>query len=215
MEPCSSASVIHHTTQKRAREERNWFWLVNCLAKSRWQNNAPFGVGGWKTLGTRLHGVNKLLRTVQTVPYPQCLWSSWHSVASWMPGIAQTVDIFSVLLYSASYPLRPHPSISIFRSQRKLKIIVKPVHLDSFEYKFRHKKKNERIQQVYTSNDRSAYCIIIMHGRSTIKEKTMTMTRFILRGLQGTVTKLGNLGLTSKITTGMPLLKRLRNYRTR
>lgn len=58
-----------------------------------------------------------------------------------MPGIAQTVDIFSVLLYSASYPLRPHPSISTFRPQRKLKIIVKPVHLDSFEYtcKFRHK----------------------------------------------------------------------------
>lgn len=78
------------------------------------------------------------------------------------------------------------------------------------------KKKNERIQQVYTSNDRGAYCIIIMHGRSTIKEKKMTMTRFILRGLQGTVTKLGNLGLTSKITTGMPLLKRLlRNDRTR
>ena len=186
MEPCSSASVIHHTTQKRAREERNWFWLVNCLAKSRWQNNAPFEVGRWKTLGTRLHGVNKLLRTVQTVPYPQCLWSSWHSVASWMPGIAQTVDIFSVLLYSASYPLRPHPSISTFRPQRKLKIIVKPVHLDSFEYKFRYKlsrraqekseehknkKKNERIQQVYTSNDRGAYCIITMHGRSTIKEK--------------------------------------------
>ena len=56
-----------------------------------------------------------------------------------MPGIAQTVDIFSVLLYSASYPLRPHPSISTFQPQRKLKIIVKPVHLDSFEYKFRHK----------------------------------------------------------------------------
>ena len=132
MEPRSSASVIHCTTQKRAREERNWFWLVNCLAKSIWQNNAPFGVGRWKTLGTRLHGVNKLLRTVQTLPYPRCLLSSWHSVASWMPGIAQTVDIFSVLLYSASYPLRPHPSISTFQPQRKHKT-KSTVHLDSFE----------------------------------------------------------------------------------